>query len=208
MQGSTSYGLVDFSDELQAVTTASQAATAVQAVAANEMMPANQNYRLNLNVQHQLQTNWCWSAVSVSVSLYYNPVSTWTQCSLVTTTFNTDCCTDGSTATCNRSWYLDYALKTVGCLNYWEGSAIPYPNVQTTMNANTPMGVRTQWSNGGGHFLTIVGYATVTAANNSIYQYLYLSDPWYGNSMVLYSVFCTNYQNIGGTWTDSYFTQP
>ena len=37
-----------------------------------------------LQMQYQQMSNWCWIAVSTSISHYYNPASTWTQCSLTT----------------------------------------------------------------------------------------------------------------------------
>jgi hypothetical protein len=39
-------------------------------------------HRLDFTMQHQQQTNWCWAAVSTSVALFYDPVSTWTQCAV------------------------------------------------------------------------------------------------------------------------------
>ena len=37
-----------------------------------------------LQMQYQLMSNWCWIAVATSISLFYNPSSPWTQCSLTT----------------------------------------------------------------------------------------------------------------------------
>jgi hypothetical protein len=37
-----------------------------------------------LQMQYQLMSNWCWIAVATSISRFYNPASTWTQCSLAT----------------------------------------------------------------------------------------------------------------------------
>src|SRR5688500_4926418 len=33
--------------------------------------------RIDFTMQHQLQTQWCWAATSVSVRLYYRPFSGW-----------------------------------------------------------------------------------------------------------------------------------
>jgi hypothetical protein len=38
---------------------------------------------LGFSMQRQQQTQWCWSAVSTSTSLFYRPGSGWSQCSLV-----------------------------------------------------------------------------------------------------------------------------
>jgi hypothetical protein len=37
-----------------------------------------------LQMQYQLMTEWCWIAVATSINHFYNPSSTWTQCSLLT----------------------------------------------------------------------------------------------------------------------------
>ena len=199
MEGAGQYQLIDFTQNVQTFGLQS-GGMAPQTNAAAQRAGISEK-RLPLNVQRQLQSNWCWSAVSVSVSIYYNPQSAWTQCSLVTAEFNTDCCIDGSTSDCNRSWYLDVALTKVGCPNSWTANRTPFPIVMKTINDNTPLCARTQWSNGGGHFLSIIGYVF-----SGQMQYLFLSDPFYGNQMVPYDVFCTNYQGLGGTWDYSYFT--
>lgn len=158
--------------------------------------------RLPLQVQHQEQTNWCWSAVSVSVSHYYNQSSPWTQCTLVSAELGAACCENGSSSVCNVAWYLNLALQRTGNLDSYLSTKVPYPRVVGAIDKRRPMCALTNWASGGGHFLAIVGYQTVEGI-----AYLYLSDPWYGDSLVAYDVFCTNYQGLGGTWTYSYFTE-
>src|SRR5262245_35787098 len=70
-----------------------------------------------LTVEHQQQTNWCWAAVSNSVSRYYDPSSTWSQCTIANAELgHSSCCTNGGSAACNQPWFLDRALTRVGCL--------------------------------------------------------------------------------------------
>src|SRR5262249_49866891 len=62
---------------------------------------------LHFTMQHQEQTQWCWSATATSVSQYYNAASTWTQCSLVNAELGrTDCCSAPSSNDCNQPWTL------------------------------------------------------------------------------------------------------
>lgn len=73
--------------------------------------------RLNFTMSEQQQTNWCWSAVATSTSLYYNPSSTWTQSSLVNAELSqTNCCQSGDSSACNQPWSLNSALKRTGNL--------------------------------------------------------------------------------------------
>jgi len=39
---------------------------------------------IGLRMQYQETKAWCWIAVATSISLFYNPSSTWTQCQLMT----------------------------------------------------------------------------------------------------------------------------
>ena len=44
-------------------------------------------------IEPQLQTNWCWAAVSKSVSWFYDQSSPWTQCRVANAALpRTDCC--------------------------------------------------------------------------------------------------------------------
>ena len=75
-----------------------------------------------LTVEHQTQTQWCWAAVSNSVSHFYDAGSTWTQCTIVNAELGqSTCCSNGSSSACNKPWYLDKALTRVGCLLSWAG---------------------------------------------------------------------------------------
>jgi hypothetical protein len=153
-------------------------------------------------MQPQMQTNWCWAAVSTSVSHYYNATSVWTQCSVANSELGqSSCCVDGSTPACNVPWYLDRALTLTGNFRSLSNSPEPFANVQSLVNAREPLGVRIGWSGGGGHFVALHGYATIGTD-----QFVDVEDPIYGASTVRYVDFCTSYQATG-TWTHSYRTQ-
>ena len=107
-----------------------------------------------LAVEHQQQTNWCWAAVSNSVSNFYDAASTWTECSIVDAELGqSTCCTNGSSAACNQSWYLDKALTRVGRLQSWASGTLTFASVQSLINNGRPPCARQGWSGGGGHFM-------------------------------------------------------
>jgi hypothetical protein len=164
---------------------------------------AERRRSLGFTMQHQLQTNWCWSAVSTSVSRFYNPASPWTQCSLANTELGeTACCADGSTDACNRDWYLDRALSRVGNLQSWSGAAAPLSEIEHEVNAGRPLGVRIGWEGGGGHFVVLAGYDDPGTGPG----FLRVEDPWYGQSRMAYSAFRNTYQGTG-SWTHTYHTR-
>jgi hypothetical protein len=65
--------------------------------------------------------------------------------------------------------------------------------------AGRPLGVRTDWSGGGAHFLRHYRYRI---RNNMLAD----DDPFYGKSDVGLSTFTSSYQG-SGSWTHSYFTK-
>jgi hypothetical protein len=158
--------------------------------------------RLAFTMQHQQQTQWCWAAVSTSVSLYYDTSSTWTQCTVVNAELNqTTCCQNGATAACNQPWYLDRALQRTGNLDGFSGGTTAFADVRTEIDAGRPLGTRVGWSGGGGHFAVIEGYKPGPTE-----QRVAIDDPWYGASDLTYNTFATSYQGTG-SWTHSYTTE-
>ena len=155
---------------------------------------------LGFSMQTQLQSNWCWAAVSVSTSKYYLSTSKWTQCKVVNAELTqTSCCKDGSTAACDKPWYLDRALGRTGNLNVVTSGTIAFSVIQTEVNAKRPVATRIGWSGGGGHFVVIDGY-------NSTTQSISVRDPFYGSSTYTLTAFTTKYRQTG-SWTHTYKTQ-
>jgi hypothetical protein len=152
---------------------------------------------LTFAIQHQRQTNWCWAAVSATVSSFYrNP--RWTQCRVVSDQLNQQsCCSNGSTGECNKPWYLDQALQRIGHLNDYASGALSWADLKQDIDAGRPIGVRIGWATGGGHFVAVAGYSDAGVIN--------VQDPWYGQASVDYATFKTRYHG-NGRWTHSYKT--
>lgn len=164
-----------------------------------------------LAVDAQQQTQWCWAAVSNSVSHFYDASSTWSQCTVVNAELGqTTCCTNGSSAACNQSWYLDRALTRVGRLQSWGAGTLTFATIKSLINGGQPPCARQGWSGGGGHFMGIAcyfeGLIGALSGGSTTAQRLRITDPWYGDSVVDYTVFVSGYQGTG-TWTHSYRTQ-
>jgi len=164
---------------------------------------AERRRELGLDMQTQIQSNWCWSAVSTSVSRFYNPASAWTQCTLANAELGqAACCVDGSTPQCNRDWFLDRALTRTGNLQSWVGNPVTLSDVEHEVNAGRPVGVRIGWSGGGGHFVVVDGYSDPGTGPG----FLNVEDPFYGKSRIPYSAFRNTYQG-SGAWTHTYYTR-
>ena len=157
--------------------------------------------RLNLAMQHQLQDNWCWAAVSTSIAGFFG-AATWTQCSVVSKEVDDDsCCTNGSSSTCNVPWRLDKALSRVKALKK-KSSGMPgdLKGVRREIDAGRPVCIRIGWSGGGGHFIAIEGYRTDDAS-------VAVEDPWHGTSDVPVAHFRSGRYQGTGAWTHTYYTK-
>jgi hypothetical protein len=157
--------------------------------------------RLSFVMEPQQQTNWCWSALTVSVSRFYDPSSMWTQCLLANNQLGqSTCCANGGSAQCNRGWYPERSLPTTGNLARHELAAAPFQGVDAEIDGGRPIGVRVDWAGGGAHAIAISGYLEGTV------NFVAVADPWYGASDVAFSVFQGTYQG-SGTWTETYYTR-
>lgn len=155
---------------------------------------------LDFVMEHQQQSEWCWSATATSVALYYDPISTWNQCRLVNEELDRqDCCQNGSGSSCNEPWFLDLALTRVHRLQRVTAAKKGLAEVKSQIDAGHVLCVRIGWDGGGGHFVAIVGYDETA-------ETLDVRDPWFGTAYAVpYSSFPESYQS-GGDWTHSYET--
>ncbi|MDJ0597691.1 MAG: papain-like cysteine protease family protein [Crocosphaera sp.] len=157
---------------------------------------------LNFEIQAQEQTNWCWSACSVSVAKFFNPQSNWTQCALADAELNqVDCCVNGASLDCNKPWYFDRSLSRVVHLYQFFAGNLGFATVDDDItNWGCPVGVRIGWNAGGGHFVLISG---TDSSNN----FVVVKDPWGGATKNMpYNTLRNNYDG-SGQWTHTYRTE-
>jgi peptidoglycan hydrolase-like protein with peptidoglycan-binding domain len=157
-------------------------------------------YVLNFTMQAQQQSNWCWAAVSSSVSCFYDPSSSWTQCKVANAQLSrTDCCGAGASGPCNVYGYLDLGLTEVGHFDHFQVGTTAFAVLQNEIIGSRPFGIRVAWSGGGAHFIAAIG-----AEEGDL---VLVGDPGSGTiSLVDFTTLQTDY-NGSGTWTHSYFTK-
>ena len=157
---------------------------------------------LGFNMQAQTESNWCWAATSVSVSRFYWAASTWLQCKVAGLELHAgNCCHTPTSAPCNVPWYLDRALTRTNNFVSISGP-LTFAQVSAEIDAGRPVGARTGWLGGGGHFMVIYGYSEDTDGT----QYFDIDDPIYGKSHLKVTEFSASYQG-SGTWTHAYITK-
>ena len=154
---------------------------------------------LPFEVQKQLESEWCWAAVSTSVNHFYNSASAITQCQVVNHQFGrSDCCSNPASSNCNQPSTLDTALQYVGNFASDKGQGT-YQDLFGALNSGTPPCIRIGWSGGGGHFIGVNGCQPS--------DFIAVTDPIYGDSIVTYETLTTGKYEGSGNWTDTYFTQ-
>jgi hypothetical protein len=160
--------------------------------------------KLELSVAGQEQTNWCWAAVSSSVSRFYDMASTWDQCKVANSALSrNDCCGAGAANLCNIRWCLAAALTATGNLRgQMLRRSLTFAEIRAEIARNSPVGSRVEWRGGGGHFQAIVGWLVGHEGT----EYIDVSDPAFGDTQIAYSEFVAFYRS-SGEWTHSYLTQ-
>ncbi|WP_052709118.1 papain-like cysteine protease family protein [Streptomyces sp. NRRL S-495] len=152
--------------------------------------------KLNITMQQQQQTNWCWAASGNTIATWYG--YTYSQNQFCNAAFgrstNSGC--PNSQATLGD---VQNGLSWVGINpgSYVTGY-LRYSTVQTEVNANRPIETRIQWSSGGGHMHVVYGFDT---SNN----WVYWGDPWPSNTRYNWADY--NYYVSNGTfsWTHSLY---
>jgi hypothetical protein len=159
---------------------------------------------LNVTMDYQQQSNWCWAA-STQMVLAYHGVSV-SQCSIVNNaTGRSDCCTNGSSSSCNVTGWPDLAnygfsstqtYKASGP-SYIDGTAVPWTQLVEETQANRPVIFAWHWNSGGGHALVASGTESVNGR-----QYVTILDPINGPSAITYDSFIQASNHT--TWVNYY----
>lgn len=124
--------------------------------------PSTQNQKiLNVQIEQQKQSNWCWAAVTAAWGNFLQGNHQLTQCSVVDQSFQrNNCCTDGSSENCNQPNELDLAMSAVGIVVTPIPSDVIFETLKEQIDEAKPIGVRVT-RNGSGHYMLITGYAIV-----------------------------------------------
>ncbi|HTR34698.1 MAG TPA: papain-like cysteine protease family protein [Bryobacteraceae bacterium] len=150
-------------------------------------------------MQPQLESNWCWAAVSVSVERYFAPQSSLSQCQLAGKLLGRNDCCLGSAA-CNQPEFLEDALDKAGRPPSDIKPPLGFDDIRQQIDAGKPVCARIAWDGGPrGHFVVICGYHQLPTGE----QLVDVADPFYSGSTVDFQEFATAYQG-SGQWTDAY----
>jgi len=152
--------------------------------------------KLNITMQSQLNSNWCWSASGNTVAAYYGYNYTQNQfCNYAFDRSVNSSCPNNQASLSNDQeafWHIGISQG-----RYVTGY-LYYSTVQTEINANRPVMTRIQWSSGGGHMMDIYGYDTANS-------WVYWGNPWPSDTRYNWGTYSYYTYNNSFSWTHSLY---
>lgn len=153
-------------------------------------------------VDRQLQSNWCWAAVTASLARFYQEDHFADQVKLVSGILKKEyCCSGNGCSTCNRPWYVGEALDHVDVLQ----NAMPYPvskkELMEELICNRPVVIVVKWHHAAtGHILVVSGF-------NRSHQFLTWDSRGPDMRLVSFEDLCAGYEGRS-EWVNTFFTRP
>ncbi|MFD9883674.1 papain-like cysteine protease family protein [Streptomyces alboflavus] len=152
--------------------------------------------RLNITMQAQQKTNWCWAAAGNTIATYLG--KNYSQNQFCNAAFgrnqNTECPNNQATLGNVQTGLRWAGINSGSYVTGW----LRYPTVQSEINANRPVETRIQWSNGGGHMHVIYGYDTANS-------WVYWGDPWPSSDRYNWASHDWYVNNNTFSWTHSLY---
>ncbi|MCX5211045.1 hypothetical protein OG689_17385 [Kitasatospora sp. NBC_00240] len=157
---------------------------------------AGTSKKLNITMQQQQNTNWCWAASG-------NTIATWFGYSYSQNQFCNAAFGRPINSSCpNSQATLGDVQNGLSWIGINPGSYVTgylrYSTVQTEVNANRPVETRIQWSSGGGHMHVLYGFDTAS-------NWVYWGDPWPSNNRYNWADYSYYVSNGSFSWTHSLY---
>jgi hypothetical protein len=162
-------------------------------------------FNMPFPMEHQLETDWCWNAVAVSVEHYFDAQSQLTQPDFAVRALGVPL------EEANQPFFLSTALENIGKLHANPPGFLSFAAIQEQLHANLPVCVHIAWNEGGSHFVVITGYQFSPAGDPQVL----VSDPilkdsnvvvWDYDSFVL--AYSPSYTNAEGIWVETCLVRP
>ncbi|MDN3295330.1 papain-like cysteine protease family protein [Streptomyces ficellus] len=152
--------------------------------------------RLNITMQAQAKTNWCWAAGGNTIATWFG--RGYSQNQFCNAAFNRQQgydCPNWQATLGNVQTGLRWAGVSPG--SYVDGW-LRYATVQSEINADRPIETRIQWASGGGHMHVIYGYDDANS-------WVYWGDPWPSSDRYNWASHAWYVNNGSFSWTHSLY---
>ncbi|MFE9781531.1 papain-like cysteine protease family protein [Streptomyces sp. NPDC005775] len=152
--------------------------------------------RLNISMQAQQKTNWCWAASGNTIATWFGRNYSQNQfCNAAFGRAQGYECPNSQASLGNVQDGLSWAGITPG--SYVTGW-LRYPTVQTEIAAGRPVETRIQWASGGGHMHVLYGYDDANS-------WVYWGDPWPSSNRYNWASHAWYVNNGEFSWTHSLY---
>ncbi|MFB6871439.1 papain-like cysteine protease family protein [Streptomyces sp. NPDC056323] len=152
--------------------------------------------RLNITMQAQQKTNWCWAASGNTIATWFG--RNYSQNQFCNAAFGRA-----------QGYECPNSQATLGNVQdglYWAGvnpgsyvtGWLRYPTVQAEIAAGRPVETRIQWSSGGGHMHVLYGY-------DDSGSWVYWGDPWPSSNRYNWASHAWYVNNDEFSWTHSLY---
>ncbi|RLV08224.1 hypothetical protein CTZ27_05195 [Streptomyces griseocarneus] len=152
--------------------------------------------QLNITMQAQQKTNWCWAGSGNTIATWYG--RNYSQNQFCNAAFNRQqgtTCPNNQATLGNVQNALDWAgINSGSYVSGW----LRYSTVQNEISNNRPVETRIQWASGGGHMHVLYGYDD----SNS---WVYWGDPWPSNDRYNWASHSWYVNNDQFSWTHSLY---
>ncbi|MEU8997276.1 papain-like cysteine protease family protein [Streptomyces caniferus] len=153
-------------------------------------------HRLDIAMQAQEQTNWCWAGSGNTIAAWYG--RNYSQNQFCNAAFGrgqgTACPNDQATLGNVQNAFAWMGINSGSYVAGW----LRYDTVRSEIDAGRPLETRIQWSSGGGHMHVIYGYDTDR-------HWVYWGDPWSTNNRYNWGDFDYYVNGSSFSWTHSLY---
>ncbi|HEY3364145.1 MAG TPA: papain-like cysteine protease family protein [Symbiobacteriaceae bacterium] len=158
---------------------------------------------LDLAIQRQELSNWCWAAIAASLGDFYRRRH-FTQHEIASRMLGYDCSCLASdpeaAARCDVFAMLDEALRVTECYSHWSPGRPTFERLCAEIGSGRPLCVGIDWQIGGSHYAVVSGCYVET-------REIYVVDPLHGPSVQPFDAFPATYRGTGGMWRGTFWTQ-
>ncbi len=150
---------------------------------------------LNVNIEHQEASKWCWAAVTAGIANYRRlPGAPWKQCEVAKKRWNhQDCCTVPTPGVCNDRTELNVAFACCGLQSTNANGWLTFSDIREEIDAGNPLAACIRFGSDVFHFVEIDGYRTSD-------RYVFVNCSERGSLTMSHGDLVTNFNNEGGAW--------
>ncbi|MBB5872179.1 hypothetical protein F4553_005613 [Allocatelliglobosispora scoriae] len=152
--------------------------------------------KLNITMQAQQLSNWCWAASGNTVAAFYGYSYSQNQfCNLAfNRSMNSSCPNNQATLGNDQTAFAAIGIDP----GYYYNGYLSYNTVVNEIEALRPIITRIQWQSGGGHMMVIYGY-------DKSQSWVYWGNPWASSSRYNWGTWSYYVNNSSFFWTHSLY---